>query len=474
MSWFQWVTTPVLQAQSLRQNIHTLLEDFYETGHFEGVALVAQHGKVIYEGTFGHADREWQIPHRPDGKFVIGSLSKQFIAALALVLQQNGMLQLDTTIDQYLPDFPNPALAQRVTVRHLLSSTSGLPHYRAWENFLQNRDRLPYTREELLALFKDLELAFEPGAAHQYSSLGYLLAGFVLEEAGGKPLGELLIKYVFEPAEMSDSSLDDHSTILDHRVRPYRYDYKNGYYMNANYRDPSTTFSAGGIITTARDLLRWDRVLTGTELLHAQSKTELVQPVHENYALGWRTRLNGLADSVQIHWHSGMVTGYRSCMVRLPEQGYCIILLSNMRDMADEDIRQQIINLLHGQPTEKPRYSLLKRLLRETVEQGPQTAIELYHELKEQHHSAYTFSEVELLVLALEMNSEGMHSYSIPFLNLCLKEYPESPYLFNNWVIMGNTHRELGQNSEAIRCYREALNIRPEAQGVQDALNALE
>ncbi len=460
-------------AQGKVAELDQLVQQYFETGQFTGNVLVAQHGKVLFEKSVGLANREWEIPHSMGGKFIIGSLSKQFIGALTLVLQQEDKLKVTDKIKDHLPEFPNQDIASRVSIRQLLSCSSGLPHYGAWEDFMEKRDRLPYTREELLELFRQVELEFEPGAQHGYSSLGYLILGFILENAGGADLGTLLREKIFEPSGMHDTSLDDQISILPRRVSAYRYNYQKARYDNANYRDPSTTFSAGGILSTARDLLKWDRVLEGNELLTEASKEQLFSAVHANYAYGWRTAMPRRTDSLSVHWHAGQVTGYLSMMARLPEEGYCIILLSNIRDMAYLDMTNQILNVLYDLPVERPRHSLLKRLLKEIVDKNADAAEQLYFSLKANELEAYSFSEVELIILGIELNSEGMHEQAVAMLELNRREYPDSGYLLDNLYFLGINYEALGKKQEAMRCFEEALDLDPENERVRARAEAL-
>ena len=450
------------KADELRQVVH----QFYETGQFTGTVMVAQHGEILYEDTLGMANREWNIPHSTKGKFIIGSLSKQFMAALTLILQQEGKLQVTDKIIDHLSEYPESGIASKVRIHHLLSCSSGLPHYGAWEDFLEKEDRLTYSREDLLRKFEGIDLEFEPGTQYGYSSLGYLVLGWMLENAGGADLGTLLKEKIFDPSGMHDTSLDDQTSILPNRVSAYRYNYKTARYDNANYRDPSTTFSAGGVITTASDLLKWDSVLEGNKLLMGASKKQLFTPVHSNYAYGWRTILPRRSDSLEVHWHGGQVTGYMSMMARLPEDGYCIILLSNIRDMAYLDITNQLLNVLYDQRVERPRRSLLKCLLKEIVERDAEAAEQLYFQLKEKEEEQYTFSEVELIILGIELNSEGMYEPAVAMLELNRREYPESRYMLDNLYFLGVAYENAGKKKDALRCLEEALALDPENERV--------
>ncbi|MEL7118606.1 MAG: serine hydrolase [Bacteroidota bacterium] len=462
------------QNNQLPQAIDQLVQEYHQVEEFNGVALVSKNGKIIYQKAFGLADQEWRTPHSLDGKFVIGSLSKQFTASLALLFHQEGILDLDKPIIHYLPDFPNKAIGEQINSRHLLTCTSGLPHYNAWEDFMENNDRLFYDQEKMLDMFSEIELLSNPGSQYQYSSLGYLIMGYILEAIGKKPLAELFQEYIFQKVGMDNTSLDNNHTILAKRVKGYRFNYKRAIYDNANYRDASTSFSAGGIITTAEDLLKWDQVLSQKKLIQQETYDLLTSPIQSNYAYGWRTVLPRRTDTLNLHWHAGQITGFTSMMLRVPDDGYCIILLSNNRGMPGTEIANQILNILYEQEVTLPRRSLLKTLLKTIVYEDVAAAITQYENLKSQSIDQYTFGQTELLILGIELNSEGMYEEAIQMLELNIKEYPDSPYLFYNWLYIGNSYRSLGQNDKAIKSYESVLEINPNIEQAQNALAELE
>lgn len=459
-------------SQTKHESIENLVYDFHKKQKFDGVILVAKNEKIIYENALGLANREWNIPHIVDGRFVIGSLSKQFIAALTLILAQEGKLDLNKAIGRYLPELPNDSIANNVTVHHLLSNTSGLHHYSAWDDFLDNKDRLVYSKKDLLKLYENLSLEFTPGTKYKYSSLGYLLIGFILENVSKTDLPSLLNQKIFIPSKMTNSLLPVRDEIIPTRVNSYRYNYKKAMYDNANYRDPSTTFSAGGIISTAKDLYKWLRVLNKNTLLKEQSKTLLYTPVHNNYAYGWRTTFRGINESV--HWHSGQSTGYTSVIAKFPDTGHCIIILSNIRDMAYRDLVIQISNILFERKVTYPKKSLLKKLLKETVNKDVKQAISTYYKLKANSKNEYSFSERELLVLAIEMRSEGMYKEALEILFLNLKEYEDqSRFHLTNLFLIARTYEDLEKFDKAKEFYNKVLKIKPNHKGAIDRIEGL-
>lgn len=455
-------------GQVKKEAIENLVDQFHKYNKFSGTIIIANDKEIIYKDAIGLANREWNIPHKLEGKFVIGSLSKQFVAALTLIYNQEGKIDLNIPIIKYIPELPNSDILKSVTIHHLLSSTSGLPHYNAWDDFLENKDRLTYSKEDLLKMFKEVELEFEPGARHRYSSLGYLILGYILENVGGNDLATLLSNKILSPCNMSNTLLPKRDEIIPQRVTSYRYNYSTAQYDNANYRDPSTTFSAGGIISTVSDLLIWDRILKGNTILTDASKQLLFNPVDRNYAYGWRTMLR---EDMQVLWHAGQSTGYKSMMARLPETGYSIIILSNIRDMPHVEITNQIINILFDNEVTYPKKSLLKTLLKEIVSSDVIKAIDLYFNIKENHFNEYSFSETELLILGMELNSEKMFNEAIEILKLNLKE--NTSYRINNFLLLGRNYEAVNKTKEAILNYEEALKIDPSNERANERLKAL-
>ena len=136
-------------AQNKKDKLSDIMQTYHNYNMFDGAVLVAEHGKVIYKGAFGLANREWNIPNKTDTKFMIGSVSKPLTAVLMLIQVQKGLIDLNKTIEDYLPEFKNKPAAH-VTIRQLLSHTSGIPNYDIIKDFFPRISRQNFTREEYL------------------------------------------------------------------------------------------------------------------------------------------------------------------------------------------------------------------------------------------------------------------------------------------------------------------------------------
>ena len=229
-----------------------------EAGRFSGVVLVAHDGEVVAERAYGWADRQRGERVTPDTRFNVGSINKQLTAVAVLQLAERGRLDLDATIGTYLDGFPT-AVADAVTVRHLLQHRSGWGHYWGHADFV-GREAEVVEIDDFLDLVRTMPLDFEPGAREQYSNAGYEVLGGLVEAASGQRYADYVWAHVLEPAGMTDARTARHGA--PGHATPY---------LGAGYDTPSPTAkapsAAGGGYATARDLLRLQTALADGRLL---------------------------------------------------------------------------------------------------------------------------------------------------------------------------------------------------------------
>jgi len=187
--------------------IDSLLRLYHLYGMFNGSALVAESGKVIYKKGFGLANMDWNIPNAPDTKFRIGSITKQFAAMLIMQLVEKGKIKVDGKITDYLPDYRKDT-GDRVTIHHLLTHTSGIPSYTGLPGFWSDSTRNPYALEYVVKNFCSGNLEFEPGAKYVYNNTGYYLLGAIIEKVSGKPFAEVLTENILKPLQMQNTGVE--------------------------------------------------------------------------------------------------------------------------------------------------------------------------------------------------------------------------------------------------------------------------
>ena len=345
---------PSPAAESLTQQLDAYVKRYEQAGLFNGSVLVADHDHVVLQKGYGLANQATGASNTPETKFRIGSLTKQFTAALVLKLVEQGQLKLDGRVGDYLPDYPSAA-GRAITLHQLLSHTAGLPEYTTLPAFAAV-STIPQTPAQLVALFAGQPLDFAPGSQFRYSNSNYILLGAIIEKAAGQPYAKAFENLIARPAGLRATAYAPTEPADARRAA--------GYQTTPSGLTPappihmSTPFAAGGIISTAPDLYRWSQALQGARVLSAASQRLLFTPVKENYAYGWivaKARIGNEPDSVLIQQHNGAVNGFASYLVRVPQRGQCIVLLdnhSNTRALAD--LRRGLLRLLNHQPATAP------------------------------------------------------------------------------------------------------------------------
>ncbi|QWC55909.1 serine hydrolase [Erythrobacter sp. 3-20A1M] len=311
-----------------------------ESGQFMGAVLVARDGTVLFDRGYGDADLEWNIANDGDTKFRIGSLTKQFTAVATLMLRDQGKLKLDAPVSTYLPDTP-PAWA-KVTVRNLLTHTSGIVNFTGLDAFDAEKAR-PTAEGEPIALFRDLPLEFEPGSKYDYSNSNYIVLTRIVERLSGRPYADFVHENLFQPAGMTDTAYDDQSAIVMHRASGYAPGPDGP--LNAPYADMSWPLGAGGLYSTTRDLLKWERALFGGKLLPAASMKDLLTVARDDYALGLLVQREGEATTIS---HSGGIEGFNSWLGYDPDRKVTVAVLANLNGPAASRLGTSLMKLAQG------------------------------------------------------------------------------------------------------------------------------
>jgi len=289
-------SSQLIIPQTKAEKIEALLNEYSKFKVFNGSALVAEDGKVIYKNGFGLANMEWNIPNTADTKFRVGSVTKQFTAMLIMQLVEEGKLKLDVPVTTYIPDYPKDK-GDKITIHHLLTHTSGIPNYTGLSTF-GDIMRDPITPEELVKSFLDLPLEFEPGEQFSYSNSGYILLGYIIEKVTGKSYEDNLKERIFEPLGMKNSGYDHNEEIISKRASGY--DKAGPDYFNTRYIDMSVPYSAGAIYSTVEDLYLWDQALYTEKLLSQKYMDKIFTPYvkpqfADFYGYGW-----GLSKNILI------------------------------------------------------------------------------------------------------------------------------------------------------------------------------
>jgi CubicO group peptidase (beta-lactamase class C family) len=448
-------------AQAKAAKIDEMLSLYQKYGQFNGSALVADNGKVIYKKGLGLANMEWDIPNTPDTKFRLGSITKQFTATLILQLVEQGKIKLDGKLIDYLPDYRKDTGA-KVTIHNLLSHTSGIPNYTALPGFFQNVSRNPYTVDDFIKKYASGDLEFEPGSKFSYDNSGYFLLGAIIEKVTGKPYEQVLKENIFDPLGMKNTGYDHWGTILHKRATGYSRSPRG--FQTATYLDMSIPYAAGSLYSTVEDLYLWDQALYGEKILSAQSKELMFKPNLNNYGYGFVITKATLAPptklQVPVIQHNGGINGFNTVIVRMTNDKRLIVLLDNAEDGQYLDrISLGIMSILYDQPADTPKRSIANTLLNTITEKDVTAAITQYRTLKTgPTANEYDFGEAELNRLGYQLLSMKKVAEAIEILKLNVEMFPQSANVYDS---LGEAYLAHNDKELSIANYKKSLELDP-------------
>lgn len=460
----------VVLAQEKAGRIQEVLSLAHKYRQFNGTALIAENGKVIYKQGFGLANMEWNIPNTPDTRFRLGSITKQFTAALTLQLVEQGKIKIDGKVTDYLPEYRKDT-GQRVTIHHLLTHTSGIPSYTSQPGFVENLSRNPYKVADFVAKFASGDLEFEPGSRFLYNNSGYFLLGAIIERVTGKSYEQALKENILDPAGMKNTGYDHHNTVIPKRAAGYRKTAEG--YENAAYLDMSIPYAAGSMYSTVEDLYLWDQALYTDKLLSAASKDLMYKPFLQEYAYGWSVRDASFKHNdqpVQIIEHGGGINGFSTVIARFPKEKNLIVLLDNTGQNV-ERLSGTISRILYNQPYDPPKISIVPLLESTIEEKGITAAIAQYRELKAKQPGTYDFGEPELNNLGYQLIRAGKMKEALEIFKLNVEAYPQA---FNAYDSLAEAYMRMNERELAITNYKKSLELNPKNTNAVGMLKRLE
>jgi D-alanyl-D-alanine carboxypeptidase len=333
-------------SAEMRGKINRAAEDaLAKTGVPSASIAVVRDGQMVYAHAYGKARLEPAEAARADMAYSVGSISKQFTATAMLMLQEDGKVSIDDHVSRWLPDLTR---ANEVTIRELLSHTSGYQDY--WpQDYVMPSMLKPTTTQYILDTWAKKPLDYEPGTRYQYSNTGYVIAGAIIEKASGMPLLQFLRERVFKPLGM-ESIIDVNMGKLPADAPTGYMRYALGPLRPAPKEGPGWLFAAGELAMTASDLAKWDIGMIDQKLLKPESYREMQTEVRRKDGLGV-----GYGLGVGIHnqnghraiEHGGEVSGFVSYNGVFPDDRDAIIVLTNQdSNGAPDEIAAEIRGML--------------------------------------------------------------------------------------------------------------------------------
>jgi len=337
-------------AQTNQQQFDSLTDGQFPKDGAGAVVYISKKDQVLYKRAFGKANIELNVDMNPDQVFRLGSVTKQFTAALILKLAEQGKLSLQDDIRKYLRDFPEKQKV--ITIEALLTHTSGVINYTSLPSFTEELKRKDLSPKQLVDLFAAEPLEYEPGTDYKYSNSGYILLGYIIEKITGKTYGEFIDETIFKPLGMNHSYYDSPAKIIPGRVPGYVQ--RNGVYRNADYLSMTLPYAAGSLMSTAVDLQKWynglhdGKFLKPETLKRAYISYKLSSGRLTGYGYGWETGNVQGSPSVK---HIGVINGFFTYVAYLPQENLSISILRNCDSPYDPDIlASKLLAIALGKP----------------------------------------------------------------------------------------------------------------------------
>lgn len=335
------------QETQAEKAVDKLFREWSSTSSPGCAVAVIKDGKIIHQKGYGMADLEHDVPIRPSSVFYIGSVSKQFVAACMLLLDEQGKIDLDEDVRTYIPEFPD--YGYKITIRHLIHHTSGVRDNLTLWNLIGRSHLEEIPEEEIFEMIcRQKELNFEPGTRYMYSNSCYFLMSIIVKRASGLSLREYADQYIFQPLGMRHSIFGDNNRRII-RNRAFAY----GKNPDGSFNSMLMRFDlvgSGGLYSTIEDLFLWDQNFYNNKVgkrgqafiddMLTNGKYKDGREVDYAFAL-----VNGTYKGLKTISHSGALGGYRAFFIQFPEQRFSVIILSNLEIFRPQQLAEKVTDI---------------------------------------------------------------------------------------------------------------------------------
>lgn len=496
---FSFVTGVLINTYAIAQETQMRLDSFFQSvhkyGQINGSVLVADKGNIIYEKSFGFADFENEIPNSNNTGFMLASISKVFTSTAVLQLRDKGKFKLDDPLVKYFTNFPYHG----ITIRNLLSHTSGLPDYQLYEEQIDKNPYKVFTNKDLLPSLKiwTKQLSFKPGEKWEYSNTNFCLLALLVEKVSGITFQQYVQRYIFAPAKMSSTYFSRNPAKADKSNRAINYEYPflfSDRLQNVDslkkYRwrtyNASGFVGQGNVIATASDMLRFDNALYSGKLLKRSTLNEAFTPAKlsdgENtnatigigkasYGLGWFIFAD--TSSGKIVWHTGGQPGALSIFIRNITKRQTVIMFDNTFNRSIYGNGVTALAILNNKEVIIRKKSLTLEYGQTLVAGGVDAAFCKLECLKADS-AHYYLSEDDMNELGLQLLYAATFSnhkeLSLEVLKLNTLLFPFS---FNTYDSYGEALVSIGKTKDAIYMYKKSIELNPNNEGGKQALKRL-
>lgn len=435
----------------------------HKSNRFDGSVLIAEKGKIVYQNSFGQADREWGVPNAPDVKYQIASMTKQFTAVMILQLVEEGKLRLDGVITDYLPEYRKDT-GSRITIEHLLQHKSGIKSYTAIPGFWTDLIRRHYSKDKAVKELHSGDFIIEPGKTYRYNNSGYCLLAFILEEVTGKSYDENLRERILEPLGLKNTGRVDPTVILKNKAQGYIR--VPAGYANDAYEDMPVFIGTGDMYSTVEDLLIWNRAVHKGDLLSEKTR-EYMFTVHSptDPVSGHGTSVDiGVfrpergAEPVQFTAFNGNSPGFHCDVFRYLDKDLAVVFCSNSGYANFWEMAHTIYRLHDGKSIPRPKPYIAFVSVHTASTEGIDEAVRRFNELKHSSPDKYDWGSTDYWLNTMGYRLMDLHWYeeALTVLDLNVKLHPSNANAYDS---LAEAYLKAGDKAQSDFYYAKAKEI---------------
>ena len=439
----------------LVSKIDAVIQDYIDLDIFSGIVLVAEKGNITYHKAFGLANRENNTPNTLKTLFDIGSMNKTFTSIVVRQLIAEGKLKVDDKLVDYVPGFKDPN-AKKITIQHLLEHRSGFGDYHSPDYF-----ELPKDERKLQAIVeraKTYQLNFEPGEEDDYSNLGYVILGAVIEKVSNKSYFDNVYERIVKPLKLKNTYLNNFEGLENRLAKGYYYTPLGELEVNETMMDEPNP--DGGFLSTTEDVMKFYRSYYYDNLLFSEDIKE-TDPFF-NY-------LKNLPEG-KATGAAGGFEGFNTALYQVISDDLTIIVFANMDEPVAERIASDILTLTRGDAPEPPQLPAIQNVRIAFEEHGLNYVKNNFEDLTTNYHPTdpkdFILNDLGYAFLYGADDAEKAEQ----LFKLNTELFPE---IGNCWDSYGEALAKQGKTEAAIKAYKRALEIRPNLESAKKAIEAL-
>ena len=439
--------------------IDALLSRYAAVKHFNGATLVAEGGNVVQKAGFGLAEVSFAVRNTPETRFRLGAISQLFTGVLIVQLVDERRIGLDATLAELLPDYRKDTGA-RITIRHLLTHSSGLPDPRGAASPCAGADVPSLDRARLVTDRCSGDLESEPGSVARPNGCNYVLLATVVERVTGQPFERALQERVLAPARLSATTdaVANPPAVVPRLA--HGYDRDGASFRLAAEGELAAAFGWSSLASTVGDLYRFDQALYGP-LVSATSRQALFTPGQGGLGAGWDVRSLPIGPGGAprtVASQSGQLGAHQARITRVLEDRHLVVLLSNTSGAPLKEMEQGVLDVLYRRPPASPQLSVAEEVAGVLSTKGLDAALARQRALAAGPTAGRAVSDSELIALGRDLLRQGQTTAGVAILRQVTESSPTSAPA---WDALGDALAAAGEKNEAVRSYAKSLQLEP-------------